>query len=49
MIIDRLMHSVSPSSHWHRHLCNLFEKYSEIPDESMGFMQDWRNDPFWEA
>jgi abortive infection bacteriophage resistance protein len=50
-IIVRLLKAIgkTKSLDWKSKLCNLFEKYSQIPIEQMGFNKDWRQDSFWEA
>lgn len=41
--------SISPGSAWRERLYQLFEKYSnDIPFNLMGFLDNWKDDPFWE-
>lgn len=48
-IITRMLSAIAKakSSDWKGKIYTLFEKYPNIPKQKMGFILDWRNDPFW--
>ncbi len=49
-IITRLLKTIDETKciEWKIKLCNLFERFNQIPIMQMGFKNDWRQDPFWE-
>lgn len=47
-IISKLLQKISPNSSWKTRLYKLFEKYERFPGPAMGFINNWRDDPFWE-
>ncbi len=47
LVIDKLMQAISPGSNWKNKLKALFEKYPYIPFDSMGFNNEYLQDPFW--
>lgn len=47
-ILQQLLKEVAPKSPWRKKLFNLFEKYENfINFSAMGFITNWRDDPFW--
>jgi abortive infection bacteriophage resistance protein len=42
-----LLQKVSPESKWSKRLHALMEKHSSVPIKSMGFKDNWQNEPFW--
>jgi len=42
-----LLQKISPDSQWSKRLHSLMEKHSSVPLKSMGFTDNWQNDPFW--
>lgn len=46
-VLHHLMQRVSPHTHWHQNLAELFESYPEIPKTAMGLPEDWKEDAFW--
>ena len=47
-VIYRLLQEIAPKSPWRDKLYQLFEKYEQFPGPTMGFRNNWREDPFWE-
>jgi abortive infection bacteriophage resistance protein len=46
-IISKLLDKIAPGNHWKARLYQLFEKYSAVSISKLGFLDDWKNDPFW--
>lgn len=47
MICRYLLRMISPTSQWHLRVESLLEEYPEIPLESMGLPQNWKDHPIW--
>jgi abortive infection bacteriophage resistance protein len=47
-LIFNILRNIAPKSPWRDKLYNLFEKYERFPGPTMGFTNNWRDDPFWE-
>ncbi len=47
-ILICLLQPIAPKSHWKQKLYDLFVKYENYPGVAMGFMNNWKSDPFWE-
>ncbi|MBN8521461.1 MAG: Abi family protein [Alphaproteobacteria bacterium] len=49
LMLNVLMHSVSPESRWTEKLKDLLDEYPAIPKEKMGFPENWHNLPVWKV
>lgn len=47
MICRYMLQRISPTSQWHKRIEALFTEYAEIPIESMGLPENWRQHPIW--
>lgn len=48
-ILHHMMQRVSPDTHWHGRLFDLFDEFSEISLASMGLSKQWKEDEFWHS
>lgn len=46
-ILHHLMQQVSPHTHWHFRVIELFREFEEIPLSAMGLQDNWKEDEFW--
>ncbi len=49
VIVAGLMGIISPADHWPQRLLALLDEYPHIPKDRMGFPDNWRRLPFWQA
>lgn len=46
-MLNNLMRKVSPDTSWHQRVEGLFNEFSAVSEEVLGFRLIWRNDVFW--
>lgn len=46
-VICTLLKEIAPNFFWKERLYILFEKYDVVSKNDMGFLNGWRDDPFW--
>ena len=47
LILKYMMNRIAPQSGWNRRVENLLTEYGDIPINSMGFPEDWKESPIW--
>ncbi|MBY0543939.1 MAG: Abi family protein [Gammaproteobacteria bacterium] len=47
-LLDLMLKPLPEQNNWQQELYQLFEKYSAVPFQHMGFQVDWQNDKFWQ-
>ncbi|NOQ52069.1 MAG: Abi family protein [Desulfuromonadaceae bacterium] len=47
VMLAYMMDIINPGHHWKKRLGELFTRYPQVFERSMGFPADWRNRPIW--
>lgn len=49
LMLAYMMGHISPDNHWKQHLQQLLERFPEIPQGAMGFLENWQQHPIWQG